>query len=107
VNAPLGGNLIRYILALVGAAALVVYVRRRHAEAGSTGPTADPTDSVPGNRDWLAIGQDVAVALFFLGGATVVVALVIQVGMMAKAGMLAIIGAGGLWGMCEAMKGFR
>jgi hypothetical protein len=42
-----------------------------------------------------------------LGFLAAVVAMLGRIGPLAKAGMLAVVAAGGLWGVCEAAKGFR
>jgi hypothetical protein len=100
-----GDALIRYLLALLGLAALVRYFRERYGE-GSTSSLQD-ADASPRVRGWLEKGQGLSFALLGLGLLAAVVAVLGRIGPLFEAGMLAVIAAGGLWGVCEAAKGFR
>jgi hypothetical protein len=92
-------------LALLGLAALVGYVRERYGD-GST-PSLRDAEPTPQVRGWLEKGQELSFVLLGLGFLAAVVAILGRIGPLAKAGMLAVVAAGGLWGVCEAAKGFR
>jgi hypothetical protein len=92
-------------LALLGLAAIARYLRERYGEGATS--SLQSADAAPRARGWLEKGQDLSFALLGLGFLAAVVAVLGRIGPLFKAGMLAVIASGGLWGLCEAAKGFR
>jgi len=99
------GDLIRYLLTLLGLAAVTGYVRQRYfmGSPSSVGDT-DPTSPV---RGWPEIGQDLSFVLLGLAIAAIIAGFLGRIGPLFEAGLYAVVGSGGLWGACEAAKGFR
>jgi hypothetical protein len=97
--------LIRYLIALLGVAAITGYVRQRYMR--KVGPSLQDSGPAPDDRDWMDTGQDLSFVLLGLGIAAAAVAFILRIGPLFEAGMLAVVGAGGVWGVCEAAKGFR